>query len=205
MKLQIIRADNEKKTEDRQYLTSWKEIAAYMGCAVRTVQRYEHQSGLPVRRPTGKSRGSVIATRAEIDAWIAAAPIRETFTLTRVKDSQARAQAQADRLESGVDAMRKLKDQMLALRSETRAALNLLIDRVSAAHLLLPPARSHGYEPLVNMDMDMDMDMDMKGRLHLDRGQGSGIQLNSAAHGATRKSVGRKQSISPDSAAPKTH
>ena len=54
-----------------EFLTSWKEIANYMGMGVRTVQRYEELYGLPVRRVNG-SRSSVISTRSEIDAWFAA-------------------------------------------------------------------------------------------------------------------------------------
>src|SRR5215468_3185980 len=102
-----------------------------MRCGVRTVQRYEREFGLPIRRPTGKSRGSVIATKAEIDAWIAAAPIRETFKLSRA-ERDSRTKANADKIENGVIAMRKLKEQMQALRLETRSALDLLVDRVSA-------------------------------------------------------------------------
>jgi len=50
-------------------LTSWKEIAEYLGKGVRTVQRYE-QLGLPVRRPDAKKCGIVIALTDEIDAWL---------------------------------------------------------------------------------------------------------------------------------------
>jgi hypothetical protein len=49
-------------------LQSWKEIAAYLGRGVRTVQRYERKLGLPVRR-LGKSSGSIAAVKAEVDAW----------------------------------------------------------------------------------------------------------------------------------------
>jgi hypothetical protein len=51
------------------FLNGWKEIARYMGRGVRTVQRWEAY-GLPVRRVNG-SRGAVISTRSEIDAWLA--------------------------------------------------------------------------------------------------------------------------------------
>lgn len=33
-----------------QVFTSWKEIARYMGKGVRTVQRWEQDFGLPVRK-----------------------------------------------------------------------------------------------------------------------------------------------------------
>jgi len=54
-------------------LNSWKEIAAYVGRGVRTVQRWERELGLPVRRPLG-SRRAVMALRQEIDAWISRRP-----------------------------------------------------------------------------------------------------------------------------------
>jgi hypothetical protein len=50
--------------------TSWKEIAHHLGKGVRTVQRWEQQLGLPVRRPKNFTRGAVMATAEEIDAWV---------------------------------------------------------------------------------------------------------------------------------------
>jgi hypothetical protein len=57
-----------------EILTGWKQIARHLGMGVRTVQRYERTSALPIRRPTGKLNGSVIATKAELDAWVSASP-----------------------------------------------------------------------------------------------------------------------------------
>lgn len=50
--------------------TSWKEIAAYLGKGVRTVQRWEQQFGLPVRRPNAREKGIVHANRQELDRWL---------------------------------------------------------------------------------------------------------------------------------------
>jgi hypothetical protein len=55
-------------------LNSWKEVAVYMGRGVRTVQRWERELGLPVRRPRGRSRSAVIAFKPELDRWLAQAP-----------------------------------------------------------------------------------------------------------------------------------
>jgi len=57
-------------------LHSWKEIARYLGCGVRTVQRWEHDLGLPVRRPRGEIRSAVIALTSDLDAWLSATPVR---------------------------------------------------------------------------------------------------------------------------------
>ncbi|MGC2694234.1 MAG: hypothetical protein WA738_00430 [Candidatus Angelobacter sp.] len=53
-------------------LNSWKEVAEYMGRGVRTVQRWERELNLPVRRPRGKSRSAVIAFKSELDRWLRA-------------------------------------------------------------------------------------------------------------------------------------
>jgi hypothetical protein len=65
-----------KNVDERKLLNSWKEIAAYVGRGVRTVQRYELELGLPVRRPAGISRSSVMAFSDELDAWLTSAPVR---------------------------------------------------------------------------------------------------------------------------------
>lgn len=57
-------------------LNSWKEIAAYLGRGVRTVQRWESDLGLPVHRPKGKDRSAVVAIAEELDAWLLHTPIR---------------------------------------------------------------------------------------------------------------------------------
>jgi hypothetical protein len=54
----------------RRRLTSWKEIAAYMGRDVRTVLRWEKQRGLPVHRVPGATGRVVFAYTDELDAWV---------------------------------------------------------------------------------------------------------------------------------------
>jgi len=54
---------------EEQVLSSWKEIAAYLGKSIRTVQRYEHDLGLPVHRPS-VNRQTVVAYRTELREWI---------------------------------------------------------------------------------------------------------------------------------------
>lgn len=50
-------------------LTSWKEIAVYLGKGVRTVQRWETELELPVRRPHRRDRQIVLAFTDELDQW----------------------------------------------------------------------------------------------------------------------------------------
>lgn len=58
-----------------EVLNSWKEIACYLNRGVRTVQRWEADLALPVRRPRGKRRGAVIAMRADVNAWLNDCPL----------------------------------------------------------------------------------------------------------------------------------
>ncbi len=50
-------------------MDSRKEIAAYLDRAVRTVQLWEKEEGLPIHRRPQKKRGAVYAYRSELDAW----------------------------------------------------------------------------------------------------------------------------------------
>lgn len=54
---------------EERILDSWKEIAAYLGRAVRTVQTWEKDEGLPVHRHQHRKGGTVYAYPAEIDDW----------------------------------------------------------------------------------------------------------------------------------------
>jgi tetratricopeptide (TPR) repeat protein len=51
-------------------LDSWKEIAAYLGKAERTVKRWEKERGLPAHRLPGSGNASVYAYAAELDQWL---------------------------------------------------------------------------------------------------------------------------------------
>ena len=51
-------------------LTSWKEISRYLGKGVRTVQRWEREAGLPVRRQDEPHHRAVLALPEELDIWI---------------------------------------------------------------------------------------------------------------------------------------
>jgi Tol biopolymer transport system component len=55
------------RLDDR--LDSWKEIAAHLHRDVTTVQRWEKREGMPVHRHVHDRKGSVYASRAELDAW----------------------------------------------------------------------------------------------------------------------------------------
>ena len=51
-------------------LNSWKEIAVYLDRGTRTVQRWEHNLGLPVHRIGQGKRSPVFATATELNFWL---------------------------------------------------------------------------------------------------------------------------------------
>jgi hypothetical protein len=65
-------APSVRTVEDRpnDRLDSWKEIATYLNRDISTVQRWEKREGMPVHRHLHDSKGSVYASRAELDEWM---------------------------------------------------------------------------------------------------------------------------------------
>lgn len=61
----------------RKVLNSWKEISAYMARGLRTVQRYEHQLGLPIHRVSTSNHSPVLAFSDEIDKWLDDTSVKE--------------------------------------------------------------------------------------------------------------------------------
>lgn len=62
----------EERSSHSDFLSSWKDIASYFMVDVKTVQRWEKERGLPVRRIPGDKRGKVFAHRSELDDWVTA-------------------------------------------------------------------------------------------------------------------------------------
>ena len=60
---------DENEPSSNQELNSWKEIAFHLERGVRTVQRWESELGLPVRRTGRGKRGAVYALVSELDLW----------------------------------------------------------------------------------------------------------------------------------------
>lgn len=91
-----------KVNGNQRVLTSWKEIAAYLGKGVRTVQRWEQMFRLPVRRPMNESHKAVLAFPEEIDAWARCGEIPEDSLETE------RLRAEVERLRQEVERLRSL-------------------------------------------------------------------------------------------------
>lgn len=51
-------------------LSSWKEIADYLKCDVRTCRRWELTRGLPIHRLDGGQKSRIFAYQRELDDWV---------------------------------------------------------------------------------------------------------------------------------------
>src|SRR5581483_10409885 len=60
--------DNFNAAPHSRELSSWKEIAEYLGVHVRTAQKWERERGLPVKRLAG-ARSRVVADTAALESW----------------------------------------------------------------------------------------------------------------------------------------
>jgi hypothetical protein len=117
---------NERIPEnDSTALTSWKDIARYMGKGVRTVQRWEQEFGLPVRRPTGTDhKSAVLAYRQDIDAWL-----KSSWSLRRRSNAASGtfARRTPDEIRDTIQTSRELRAAHYALLHEIKTALNSLV------------------------------------------------------------------------------
>ena len=70
--------EQKKSSQDSpRQLTSWKEIAHYLGVNVRTAQKWERERSLPVRRVPG-ARSRVSADSDSLEAWKEQLPCHTT-------------------------------------------------------------------------------------------------------------------------------
>jgi len=106
------------RPKNPEILNGWKRIAKYLGKGIRTVQRYEQELGLPIRRPIGKLHGSVIATKVELDGWITARPLRGSF--------QSQATSEQDPFLNALAELRRLRLENAELRDKLGKSLELL-------------------------------------------------------------------------------
>ena len=114
-----------------EVLNSWKEIAAYMGRGVRTVQRWEQELGLPVRRPRGKDRSAVIALKVDLDQWLQRVPV---YTI-----AQPELNADHHDLRRNTALLRQRSDQ---LRERSIKLQETLLESIALAEVLRKHAAS---------------------------------------------------------------
>lgn len=114
-----------RENNQNEILSGWKEIAAYLGRGVRTVQRYEHQLGLPTRRISGHRSGSVLATKSDLDSWVNSRPIVQS------SDTQQTAQVHlGSALENSLRERSRLHSEMMTLREELKEEVRKIRENI---------------------------------------------------------------------------
>jgi hypothetical protein len=114
-----------------EVLSGWKDIANYLRKGVRTVQRYERELSLPVRRPAGKAKGSVIATRSELDAWVASCSLADR---PRHPAGAASVLSVCTSLRDRIALMRELAERMKKLKLEVRDSRETVCATIQRIH-----------------------------------------------------------------------
>jgi predicted DNA-binding transcriptional regulator AlpA len=116
-------------SEDSTVLSSWKDIARYLGKGVRTVQRWERHLGLPVRRPIGASQKSaVVLYRGDVDAWLATRFSARTLLKDGEEGTQSSRSARSA-LKEGIRTARELRIANQKLTEQIIASIRLLNER----------------------------------------------------------------------------
>jgi hypothetical protein len=116
--------------EESAVLSSWKDIARYMGKGVRTVQRWEHHLGLPVRRPNGAShKSAVLLDRSDLDAWLATRFSPRGAGRDLAAKGAEPSDSARNTLREGIRTARALRDANHALTQEIYESIRLLTER----------------------------------------------------------------------------
>ncbi len=155
-------------------LDSWKEIAAYLGRDVTTVQRWEKREGIPVHRHLHDKRGSVYALGSELDAWLRSRS-------PRLGEEENGQKSEAP-VESPVDQSRKSAlsaRHWFALAGVVALGLLAVVYAVSRPRALNPAPRkieSLAVLPLKNMTGDASQEYLADGMTDALIGRLSGIQ-----------------------------
>jgi predicted DNA-binding transcriptional regulator AlpA len=116
-------------SEDSTVLSSWKDIARYLGKGVRTVQRWERHLGLPVRRPIGASQKSaVVLYRGDVDAWLATRFSARALQKSGEEGNQSSRSARST-LQEGIRKAQELRTANQKLTEQIIASIRLLNER----------------------------------------------------------------------------
>lgn len=114
-------------------LSSWKEIAQFLGKGVRTAQRWERELGLPVHRPEQSNRYVVLADPGELLHWMKARGSQHgaPHSLERPgTDPITRTQALGEQLSRQMNSVQK---QATSIRTNIKALREYAENAVSGA------------------------------------------------------------------------
>ena len=108
-------AQQQEIKDPDELLNSWKEIAAYLQHGVRTLQRWERELDLPVRRPHERRRSPVMAFKSELYHWL---------SQTRVSTLSSQIDEPLLQLPGLERRLRQLEDEMEIVRNKIEQIKN---------------------------------------------------------------------------------
>jgi hypothetical protein len=112
-------------SEQTDVLSSWKDIAKYAGKGIRTVQRWEHQLGLPVRRPARHPGKSVVLLyRSDMEEWMAT-----QFLLRAAKQEIGSSSTTSGTFLQTIQTRKKLCDAIQKLSEQIERAVDQLAEQ----------------------------------------------------------------------------
>ena len=136
----------------QQTLSSWKEIAAFFGRGIRTVQRWERELQLPVYRPKSGHKAPVLAFSNELERWSRSrsiAPSREF----KAQDVRTLLQNLRDQIKSHQEEVKRLREQtaqLKQLREEIHLRLREATEQLKSENFKRSPQFAHFKDRSVN-------------------------------------------------------
>jgi TolB-like protein len=165
-----MNAPRDTESSNRR-LNSWKEIADFLDRDVRSVQRWEHERGLPVHRIPGQKGGAVFAYEAELETWLRSGQAKELANPDPAGDAdggsvpamgQKLSDSQTDSAETRLRGRRGISEIAVAAGLLTLIALGWFVvshERKTPAEAVPAPViRSIAVLPLRNLSGDPAQD-----------------------------------------------
>jgi hypothetical protein len=149
-------AENQMNaSEDSTVLSSWKDIARYLGKGVRTVQRWERHLGLPVRRPNGAlQKSAVVLYRGDVDAWLASRFSARSLEKSEARTTQSSHSARST-LREGIRTARALRIANQELTEQISHSIRRLTERCELLQSLQNPGLGHYGRPAESLATEL--------------------------------------------------
>jgi hypothetical protein len=154
--IMVLAAENQMNaSEDSTVLSSWKDIARYLGKGVRTVQRWERHLGLPVRRPNGAlQKSAVVLYRGDVDAWLASRFSARSLEKSEARTTQSSRSARST-LREGIRTARALRIANQELTEQISHSIRRLTERCELLQSLQDPGLGHYVRPSESLATDL--------------------------------------------------
>jgi hypothetical protein len=129
----------------QQVLSSWKEIAAFFGKGIRTVQRWERDLQLPVYRPNSNDKAPVLAFCNELEKWSRSRkiPPNPEFKTQQVRMLLEELHGQVKCHREEIKRLREQTEQLKQLWQDIELQLQVTARHLKSEHLKGTPRLAH--------------------------------------------------------------